>query len=93
MSAVADSLTQGDLVKFARAFNVWRTGYATIWCDGHFDARRIAAEINDDDNAPANDAITVIAIPVRWSKRTAIAVAHCVNSNVSDAPIRPAVLR
>lgn len=49
MSAVADSFTQGDLARLVRALNVWLTGYTTNWCDGHSDARRIAAEINDEE--------------------------------------------
>jgi len=90
MSAVADSLTQGDLAKVARSFNVWLTGYKKNWCDGHSDARRISADINDDENAPTTAAIMVIAIVAGWSKRIARAVGHCVNSNATDAPIRKA---
>ena len=69
MSAVADSLTQGDLARRARVFNVWLTGSARNGGDGIADRKRMFADISDDENAPADCAIMVIAKLVRWSTR------------------------
>jgi hypothetical protein len=91
MTAVADSLTQGDLAKFARAFNVWQTGYTTIWCDGHSATRRISAETNDDKKCTRRLRYHGHCRMARWSKRSAEAVAHRVNAKSSDAPIKTVI--
>jgi hypothetical protein len=62
MSAVADSLTQGDLARFAPAFNVRLTGSARNSSDGHSDARRISADASDYDDVPTCCAVIVIAV-------------------------------